>query len=43
MHINATAPAIMFVTLMVACLLVCYVIAVTREDVQAWIPFIRYM
>lgn len=39
-RVNATAPAILFVTLMVTCLLTCYLIAVTREDVQAWIPYI---
>jgi len=43
MHVNATIPAISFVTLMVVCVLVCYAVAVARGDIQAWIPYIRYV
>lgn len=40
MHVNAMIPAILFATLMVTCFVACYAIAVTRNDVQAWIPYI---
>jgi len=42
MQVNATLPAALFAILMVSCLVVCYVVAVHRGDVQAWIPYIRY-
>ena len=42
MGVNAMLPAVLFAVLMLSCLFACYVVAVRREDVQAWIPFIRY-
>lgn len=43
MGVNAMLPAVLFAVLMLSCLFACYVVAVRREDVQAWIPFISDM
>jgi len=43
MPVNAVILLVLFVTLMVGSLLSCYLVAVHRGDVQAWIPYIRYI
>ena len=43
MLVNAVILVVLFVTLMVGSLLSCYLVAVHRGDVQAWIPYIRYI